>query len=423
MSFKTPDDYRGLLNVDRKRSAILQFVPFLEHYDDQLNTYLNFLNCVLTAHPEWSSEYAVQTIENLKARYGRAPFDVFSLEKIEKTIFQEQDRLTALFELGVTTRKQEDELKNVNEAIANFLEVTSRATGVESDYIREKINYALRIGTIKDLFEAQEILTHGPIVTGFDTSQDATVPDAVVRQLIIDCFGLHVLCKAKLTRIQKDNKYLVFSRDEETILSLVNRGILHADSESHSNAMVAEDREKYLLAAMELEKVSDSSELRHLYKVRATPGHPAIFDGIKIRGFGVENPSTFNYLDHPLLQSKNDQMCAYILGTIVHEVAHMCESLLTPEIIKEYKKIILSENPPSTQITHERQKFVTDYVALHQDFYGSDEHQLFQEDLAESVRIYTTHSVYLRQNFPQRYVFIQKYYPFLKADAVIEALK
>lgn len=110
-------------------------------------------------------------------------------------------------------------------------------------------------------------------------------------------------------------------------------------------------------------------------------------------------------------------MRAYILGTVAHEVIHRYEQQMDQAVFGEYYEIMKEELAPGGQ------SYLTEYVRKHKEAYKSSEKILFKEDLAESVRLYTTNPEYLEKNFPRRFAFIKKIFPFIKQGGVIEALR
>lgn len=272
---------------------------------------------------------------------------------------------------------------------------------------------------MQSLEEAERVMIHGPIIEGFAETKDPKIPNEAVTNFLHDCFGEEELRNAKIARIAKDDKYLIQRRRGEKFIeegnALAKTGLVRNEE---GMLFLAEDREHYERAAMFLEGVDDPSKLKNTFKLRATAGISGGFHIIRLRSFGIEKSNDLDYLADVPLASEEDKMRAYMLGVLAHEVAHRIEGHLDKMVFTGYTDIMEEERAPSL-----RPQYVSAYVVRHKEVFESNEHIMFQEDFADSVRIYVTNPKYLEQNYPRRFAFIRDHFPAIKAGSVVEAVK
>lgn len=381
--------------------------------------YNGFVDRVIATNPDLSFQQAYDKILELEKKYEHRFFGVTYSDDPNRKLVFERRRLSQLEELNLSTEEEKQTLEQLRADFAQIVAEVAEATGDDPVEIQKNLDTALVYNVAKDLFEAKEIMIKGPIVEGFGETQDARIPNTVIREFLKATFTPEVLRKAKVGRIGKDDKYMIFrGRSQEHTEKgneLSQKGIARWDD---GGMMIAEDRESYLQAEMFLEGVDDPSKLKHTFKIRATAGDSSGFHKIQLRSFGVEKPADFDYLAATGLDSEEDQMRAYILGTIAHEVAHRYENQVERKVFEEYKQILGEEVAQQA-----RPRFVSDYVVKHSEMYGSDEQLLLKEDFAETVRLYATNPDYLRTNYPRRFAFIEQNFPFIKSSSVVEAVK
>jgi len=285
----------------------------------------------------------------------------------------------------------------------------------------------LATGNAKDFAEAKEIITKGPIIEGFENSQDIKISSRQVKDFIFETFGEEAIKKAKISRIVKNNRYLVFFKNDygsdfsekdkdhyQKIKNLMANGLLRYFS---ANIAMANDKESYLKAESVLENKNDLDKLDHIYRVRAGTGDFNKYSKISLESFDIEKSNQFDYLEKSGLDKEEEKMQAYMLGAIAHEIAHRCEKRADPKLLAEYEKIIKEESAPT------RKKYVTDYVLKHKEAYNSDDKTLLKEDFAEAVRIYAINPAYLSDNYPRRTDFLRKNFPFIIPNKAIEIVK
>ena len=377
--------------------------------------YNNFVDRVTAVNPNMSPQQAYDRIQELEKKYNHQFFGVTYPDDPNRKLVFDRKRLSQLEELNLLT-EEEQTLKQLRADFARIVAEVAETTGDDPMEIQNNLDSALTYDVAKDLFEAKEILIEGPIVEGFEETQDVHIPNTAIREFLKTAFTQEALRKAKVGRIEKDDKYLMIrgrGKDVEQGNKLTARGLVQWDS----GLLLAKNRESYLQAEMFLENVDDPSKLKHTFKVRATAGDSSGFHKIQLRSFGVEKPADFDYLAATGLESEDDQMRAYVLGTIAHEVAHRYDNQLERKIFEEYKLIL-------EEVAHQlRPKFVSDYVIKHSEMYVSDEQVLIKEDFAETVRLYTTSPDYLRTNYPRRFAFIKQNFPFIRSGSVVEAVR
>ena len=381
--------------------------------------YNGFVDKVRTTNPDLSSQQAYDRILELEKKYDHQFFGITYSDDPNKQLVFERKRLSQLEELNLLTDDEKQKLEQLRNNFDRVIAEVAEATGDDPAEIQKNLDTALTYDVAKDLLEAKEIMISGPIVDGFEETQDARIQNADIREFLKAAFTPEALRKAKVGRIEKDDKYLMIrahkrDKDTEEGNELVARELVQWDA----GMLLAKDKENYLQAEMFLEGVDDPSKLKHTFKIRATAGDSSGFHKIQLRSFGVEKPTDFDYLADTGLDSEEAQMRAYILGTIAHEVAHRYENQLGRKFFEEYKQVLEEEVAPQA-----RPKFVSDYVVKHSEMYGSDEQLFLREDFAETIRIFTTNPDYLRTHYPRRFAFIEQNFPFIKSGSVIEAVR
>lgn len=380
------------------------------------NQYNEFVDKVVVTNPGISPQQAYDKILEAERKHNFKFFGIEYPNQVNRNLVNERRRIGALSELNLATEIERQTLEKLNRDFNQTVQEVVTTTNEDLTEVQKNIDTALLYDVADDLAEVKEIMINGPKVEGFEETKDPRIPNALIQQFLKDTFTLEGLRKAKVARITKDDKYLIFQgRSDYDVRrgnELFEKGLARWDE---NVMMVADDREKYIQAEMFLENVDDPSKLQHTYKIRAVAGDSSGFHKIQLKSFGVEKSSDFDYLGDIELETEEDKTRAYILGTIVHEVAHRYENQLDRALFDEYKKITEEENGP-------RKKYVSDYVLRHKDTYGSDENTIFKEDFAEAVRIYTTNPEYLKKNYPRRFSFIQSNFPVIKAGSIVKAV-
>ena len=377
--------------------------------------YNEFVGRVIVANPELSSQQAYDKITELEKIYNYRFSGVRYPSDANKKLVNDRNRLSILNELNLLTDEEDQQLKQLKEDFAQVISDITEVTGDEPSIIQKNIDAALKFNVANNLTEAKEIMLEGPIIKGFEETEDVHIPNSAIREFLKITFTPEMLRKIKIGKISKDDTYMIFvgTRQEsnQKVRELIKSGIIeYGDS---IGILIAKDKESYLQAEILLENVTDPSKLEHTFKIRAGAGAGISFKNIPFGSFGVEKSADFDYLATTGLKSDEDQMRAYILGTVVHEIAH---SINFDENM--YKQILDEEIAPQ-----KRSKFVSDYVLKHSESYKSSDREVLREDFAETVRIYTTNPDYLRDNYPKRFAFIKQNFPFIKLGSVIETVK
>lgn len=353
----------------------------------------------------------------MQKQYDHQFFGVTYSPDPPRLLVRDRNRLSALRDLHLAKEEDFTELEKLHADFQAAVTTVVNRTGEEPATAARDIDSALLLGVAQSLHEATEILIEGPIITGFEGTQDPSLSNKQVLDFLKAAFGETTLRKARLGRVTKDDLYMIYrntEKDEHVNQGneLLNRGLARWEH----GQLASETREAYMEAAKYLEGVDDIAKLRHLYKVRASAGFSGGYGTIDLHSFGIEQPQDFDYLAN-LPLSDEDKTRVYILGTLSHEVAHRYQKQLAEEALTQYGQIITEETDPS------RPKYVSDYVHRHQEVYGSSGDTLLGEDLAESVRIYTTNPDFLKEHYPRRFAFIEQNMTFVKAGSVIEAVK
>jgi hypothetical protein len=416
---KMLEDKKSWVNKETYNFLLSEYLPKKVESQEVKNQYNEFVDRIVAANPDLSSQQAYDKIQELEEKYSPKFFGTIYNENL---VF-ERERLSQLEELNLATEEKQT-LEQLKLDFARITAEIAEATGDNPEKIKKNLDTILTNykNIARDLFEAKEIMVGNPIVEGFEETQDVHIPNDSIREFLKNTFTPQALREAEIGRIEKDDKYLIMttSRMDAQRNELKTRGLV---VEFSGNMLLAENREKYLQAEMFLEEVDDPSQLKHTFKIRSSSGESYDFANILVRSFDFSKPEDFDYLTTAGLESEEDQMRAYILGTIAHEITHRYETYqirlqIQSRIFEEYKQILEEEIAPQL-----RPKFVSDYVFKHFEIYKSNEEILSNEDLSETVRLYTTNPGYLKNNYPRRFSFIEKNFPFIKAGGVIEAVK
>ncbi|MDP2671784.1 MAG: hypothetical protein Q8P13_05005 [bacterium] len=397
----------GVKLLFSKEDEGFKFTP-----QEAIDAYNEFAIQVLEANEGWNPEEVKARILEAEKKYNHKFFGVQYSSESNRVLVSGRHRLASLRELSLTTEEEnqrlnslETDFRAVVDDIANKIpdDRTEIEVGVESILVNNMAqNYE----------EAKRLLLVGPKIEGFGTTEDPKIPNEKVLQFLQATFSPEGVRKAKIAKISKNDQYQIFigEKDIQRGNELHQRNIAHWEGV----VLIADDRDRYLQAAMFLEGVDDPSKVKNLYKVRATAGDHGGFHHIELRAFGVEKPGDYDYLADIDLESDEDKMRAFILGTVSHEFAHRFGFQGDQEARTQYKNIV------ETEASSLRRKFVSDYALRHADIYGSGEDTIMSEDFAESVRIYTTNSRYLQENYPRRFAFIEDRLPFIKPDNAVE---
>ena len=404
--------------LEDNKSWVSKSVPEFDWTPPEVKyQYNGLVDKAVAANPDLSPQQAIEKIEAIEKKFDHQFFGAQYSDDPNRRLVNERNRLASLDELNLVTADEKKELDVLRTAFAQAVKEVVDRTQDDPIEIQKGLDTALLYGVAQDLLEAKTILIEGPIVSGFEETKDVRIPNETIGQFLKTTFGEKTLRKAKVGRITKDDKFLIYRGYNDQHIKEGNELLQKGVATWDGGMLIAPDRERYLQAEMQLESADDPSKLKHLYKIRATAGNSQGFHQIQLRSFGIERSQDFDYLADVGLESEEDKMRAYILGTVAHEVAHRYESQLERGVFDEYKQIMEAEVSPH------RTKYVSDYVAKHEVVYGSNGDIIFGEDFAEAVRIFVTNPNYLQQNYPQRYTFVEQNFPFIKPGTVINAVR
>lgn len=383
---------------------------------EDLEKYLTMAEATMLANPNLSLLQSYQVIVEAEKKYGYNFRHRYSVNPSQNLVLKIK-RAKILSELKIINNKEiqifEKRQKKFELTVSAIQSQTTLGVLEIQEYVEELI-----LGNAADNFqEAEEILTIGPIAQGFETTQDYPMPNSLIREFLLQTFTPDILRLLKVGKITKSDQYkIAWTRYNKELFNQIDElcecGILIHDQKS---GFMAESKEKYLEAAMILEKVDNPEKLQHIYKTRAHAGH-SNNNKIILLSFGVEKSTDFDYLQNIYLQSEEDKMKAYILSTIGHEIGHHLFSILEQTTTEQYNDIVESEINPL------REKYVTDYVLRQAVIYKNKPENVVNEDLAEAVRISTLNPSYLQKNYPRRMDFIQKNFPYIKMGCAPEIL-
>lgn len=380
--------------------------------------YAGWIQKVMTANSSFSEGEAYAAIKKAEGSYSYALIDPFDTNPPE-TLESRRRELGVFADLNIISSEQNIELSNVQDDFSKAVKEVASAKGMSEIDAQKAIGELVLYEAAKNFNEAKEMICNGPVVTGFETTEDPGISDMEVRNFVLNSFSEEIIDKIKLAKISKNDSYLIYSGRPKLAQAkdLLKRGVITQSAEKSYGLFQATDKNRYLEAALELEGVKEVGGLRHIYKVRSEAGLRDGYAEIKLRSFGVEDMSDYDYLSG-LEISSDDKRIIFMLGTLAHEIAHRVDHMfLKPEHFEEYKLIVDEE------VGLGRKKFVSDYALRHAEFYQTAERGQLGEDFAETVRIFVTNADFLKGNFPRRFVFIQRICPFLIQNGAQLALK
>ncbi|MDD5627131.1 MAG: hypothetical protein PHW01_03950 [Patescibacteria group bacterium] len=383
---------------------------------EDLEKYLTMAEATMSANPNLSLLQSYQAIVEAEKKYGYNFRHRYSVNPSQNLVLKIK-RAKILSELKIINNKETQIFEKRQKKLELIVSAIQNQTALGVLEIQKYVEELILSNTADNFKEAEEILTIGPIAQGFDTTQDYPIPNSLIREFLLRSFTPDILRLLKVGKITKSDQYkIAWTRYNKELFNqiddLCERGILIHDQKF---GFIAESKEKYLEAAMILEKVDSPEKLQHIYKTRAHAGH-SNNNKIILLSFGVEKSIDFDYLQNISLQSEEDKMKAYILSTIGHEIGHHLFSILEQTTTGQYSNIVESEISPL------REKYVTDYVLRQAVIYKNKPENVVNEDLAEAVRISTLNPSYLQKNYPRRMDFVQKNFPYIKMGCAPEIL-
>lgn len=381
-----------------------------------LKKYLTIAKATRLANPSLSLLQSYQAVVAAEKKYGYRFSVHYTVNPAQRLILRIK-RAKILSELKIINDEETQIFEKRQKKLESIVSAIQSQTALGVLEIQKYVEELILSNAADNFQEAKEILTIGPIAQGFDTTQDYPMPNSLIREFLLRSFTPDILRLLKVGKITKSDQYMIaWAQYNEELFDRINDlcepKILIFDPKL---GFIAENREKYLEAAMILEKVDNPEKLQHVYKTRAHAGH-SNNNKIILLSFGVEKSTDFDYLQSISLQSEEDKMKAYILGTIGHEIGHHLFSILEQTTTEQYNDIVGSEINPL------REKYVTDYVLRHAVIYKNKPENVRSEDLAEAVRISTLNPSYLQKNYPRRMDFIQKNFPYIKMGCAPEIL-
>jgi len=171
--------------------------------------YNEFVDRVTAANPDLSPQQAYDKLQALEKKYDHRFCGVTYSDDPNRRLVFERKRLSQLEELNLLTEEEKGVLEKLRADFAQVIAEVAEATGDDPAEIQKNLDTALTYDVAKDLLEAKEIMINGPIVEGFQETQDARIPNAAIREFLKAAFTPEALRKARVGRIEKDDKYLM----------------------------------------------------------------------------------------------------------------------------------------------------------------------------------------------------------------------
>lgn len=372
--------------------------------------YAEIIPTFISSHPESTPQEALDHIRELERKHGS---DLFrSRLSPEATPTQElvftRKRLRLKEELGLITQEEKEKLLTINQTFQEAASELVTKKGIPETVADDLLIDVFKFNGIKSPQEAIDLLIKGPIIEGFDQDPVFHFSNEQVRSFLSETFGEELLFEGRVLRLQKVHWSPVNCPNIELGNSFVPKG-----AKWQGGFLVLPNRELYEEVEMKLEGLDSPDNLEHSFKLRAATDAAGGYSTIKFYEFVVEQPSHYDYLEN-LPISEEDKMKVFFLGIVAHEVVHTLKVYkIKPSAFQSYQELAFEEHSPT--LDH---KYVSKYVQRHNDIYGSKPHEVANEDLAESVRIFLTNSQFLKTHFPRRYNFVKEEFPDLKENAI-----
>jgi len=304
-------------------SWILKETPIWDYFSrPAAEAYNKLVDEVVKANTGITNQQAIEKIKEIEKRLDYRLAGTTYSEDPNRRLVTERQRLSALEYLNLISPDEQGVLDKLRHDFKAAADEVEQATGEDRIAIEHGLDTLLTYNMAQNLDEAKEILTHGPVVSGFEKSKDVRIPDSKVNEFLSRTFGAAGLRKAQLGRVEKDDNFIIFiAKDRfDEANELLQRKIVSGGG----GVLIASNYDDYIKAEMFLEKVDNPAKVKHIYKVRATAGDSGGFSIIKMRNFATERPEDFDYLNDIDLDNDNKKR-VYMLGTLAHEVAHRLE--------------------------------------------------------------------------------------------------
>lgn len=268
----------------------------------------------------------------------------------------------------------------------------------ESEYIFTQLiskNFA------RSASEVLDIISQGPRVKGFaDTvrhteDSDSYLEDEQVRSFLRMNYPLPVLNSQVQVATVSGSKEIFFM-----------------DPQAWQPEVLSQEAYKGKIDQMGLEEVYERTFLSYVTGA-GWIDVPTFNMCQDIPGMAERMLASVDYLEAQW--SEKQKRIALGLAILAHEFIHR---LQTVEVMSAYHKVALSTWGKGTRW----QGYPTEYVMFYKTKYEKDDDATLREDLADSVQIYVINSTYLRDQFPERYHFIQRTFPHLQPDSVRQFL-
>ena len=399
--------------------AVFNFPRFIPN--DEKKQYLELAEIVATANgisPEQAAVLIRSAEKDNKFKfYGK---DYFS-DGFRGKLCRRRE-LGAKKTIGTISPEEQAQFLQLNQEFTDSVERVVAKSNLDEQVVAALLEDAMLFIVTEDRDQLEGIITSGPIIEGFSDSQDYDLNDETVRDFLQAAFGTKVLRDSKVGRIKKDDEYMLIipsnasKRFNQLLDEMVSNGLIRRFG-GVTNMVIATTKQTYEQVEMILEGQTDPTALEHTYKIRASAGQSMGFSEVVLHSFAAEKPDQFDYLES-LPLSNVEKMRAYILGTIVHEVAHRWESALgeAGKAMRDQVSEFISPKEGKTA-------YVSGYVNIHAEVYGTNSFDLMIEDFAESVRIYATNPEWLQSHFPERFALVQHHLPFLKPGMILDFVK
>jgi hypothetical protein len=320
-------------------------------------------------------------------------------------------------ELGLLSDKEEHELKERRQEYMDAIQECADRYELELQQVAQVFNYLLFYSLTENTADTKDLFMEIPKVEGFREDDEIGLSIKQVDRFLDNSFERKFLKSTGIIKIRKNSIYQIripenpayYDREAE----LKKEGLIDKEYGHFTR-----DRDSYLEVAKVLEGVKKEEDLDHRFKLKAYQDDNYTGLGLLyLNSFEFTDYREVDYLNMKRLDTDEKRMKAYALGVITHEISHANEGNLSKEQIQIYSRIIEEEKSGL------RDRYVTDYVLKHERLFKSHGNIIRNEDLAETVRIYSTNPQYLMKNYPRRYRFIKENFKWIKEGSVIDFLE
>jgi len=220
-----------------------------------------------------SSQEATDRISQLESQfnvdlsYDDSEYEQRFGKMSEQTKFiREWSRLSIMNQLNLLSDKEKTGFQKIEKQYDDLVKVIVDTTGKSRDEIQSDLTslcYMRTLG-IRNLDEVKEILIHGPLIKGFDESEEFHMGNQEVGDYLNNQFGTSLMRELKIAKITKDDLWQINFPETPEGIDIRNKLVVEHKLVKGLETDVCDDKESYLKTAKILEGVDKEEDLTHI---------------------------------------------------------------------------------------------------------------------------------------------------------------